>query len=144
MLFSEARGRPVIDLATAEAVGTISTCTLAGSPARITGLRLKAKGRARPEVDWDRIHAFGSDAVTVDAGDRIRDERDIEPSDPAHSRHDPLDKPVLAETGAGGGTLMDIDFDEATGEVRHLITTDGRITGDHLLEVGSYATIVTD
>ncbi|GAA2258946.1 hypothetical protein GCM10010145_33830 [Streptomyces ruber] len=98
MLLTKAQGRAVMDLTTAETVGTVTACTVAASPARVSGLRLKTRGRGHHVLDWSEMYSFGPDAVTVDGAGRIRDEKNIDPGDPAHSFHDPIGKPVLTET----------------------------------------------
>ncbi|MFY1678780.1 MULTISPECIES: PRC-barrel domain-containing protein [unclassified Streptomyces] len=144
MLFSEAHGRAVMDLGTAETVGTVSACTVTPSPARVAGFRLKTRGRGHHTLEWEDIESFGSDEVAVDGPARIRDEKGIEPDRPSHAVHDPLGKPVLTESGARHGTVVDVEFDEKSGRVGHLLTAEGQISGEELLGVGSYAVVVAD
>ncbi|MBX9399240.1 PRC-barrel domain-containing protein [Streptomyces sp. TRM72054] len=143
MLFTKARGRTVMDLTTAETVGTVAACTVAPSPARIAGLRLKTRGRGHHTLPWEDVQSFGPDAVSVAEADRIRDEKDIDTSDHAHAVHDPIGKAVLTETGLKKGTVIDVEFDERSGDIVHLLTAEERIPGDELLGVGSYAVVVT-
>ncbi|WP_149179723.1 PRC-barrel domain-containing protein [Streptomyces sp. TRM49041] len=143
MLFTDAHGRAVMDLTTAETVGTVATCTVAPSPARIAGVRLKTRGRTHHTLDWQNIRSFGPDAVVVEDSGRIRDEKEIAPADHAHATHDPVGKAVLTETGHNRGAVLDIEFDEQTGLVSHLLTEEERIPGGRLLGVGSYAVVVT-
>ncbi len=143
MLFTQARGRAVMDLATAETVGTVSACTVAPSPARIAGLRLSTRGRGHHTLDWNDVQSFGPDAVAVEEAGRIRDEKKIDPGDHAHAAHDPIGKAVLTETGLDKGTVLDLEFDERSGRIGHLLTDEEQIPGDHLIGVGSYAVVVT-
>ncbi|MER5209578.1 PRC-barrel domain-containing protein [Streptomyces sp. NPDC002838] len=143
MLFTKAHGRAVMDLTTAETVGTIAACTVAPSPARIAGLRLKTRGRGNHTLDWSDVQSFGPDAVAVEEAGRIRDEKDIEPGNHAHATHDPIGKAVLTEAGLNKGTVIDIEFDEQSGRVSHLLTAEEQIPGDQLLGVGSYAVVTT-
>ncbi|MBD0841438.1 PRC-barrel domain-containing protein [Streptomyces sp. TRM68416] len=143
MLFTQARGRAVMDLATAETVGTVSACTVAPSPARIAGLRLNTKGRGHHALDWNDVRSFGPDAVVVEEADRIRDEKAIGPDDAAHPAHDPIGKAVLTDTGLDKGTVTDVEFDELSGRISHLVTDEEQIPGDQLIGVGGYAVVVT-
>ncbi|MER5213593.1 PRC-barrel domain-containing protein [Streptomyces sp. NPDC002838] len=143
MLFTQAQGRVVMDLATAETVGTVSACTVAPSPARISGLRLRTGGRGHHTLDWNNVQSFGPDAVAVEEAGRIRDEKNIDPADHAHAAHDPIGKPVLTETGLDKGTVLDVEFDERSGRIGHLLTDEEQIPGDQLLGVGRYAVVVT-
>ncbi|ELS57660.1 hypothetical protein STVIR_1398 [Streptomyces viridochromogenes Tue57] len=132
-----------MDLNTAETVGAVTACTVAPSPARIAGLRLRTRGRGHHTLDWSDIQSFGPDAVAVEGAGRIRDERDIDPRDPAHAAHDPIGKAVLTETGLSKGTVLDIEFDEQSGRIRHFLTDEEQIAGEELLGVGSYAVVVS-
>ncbi|OIK29233.1 PRC-barrel domain-containing protein [Streptomyces malaysiense] len=143
MLFSSAQGTAVMDLTTAETIGTVSACTVTPTPARVAGLRLRTRGRGHHTLDWKDVRSFGPDAVAVEEAGRIRDEKDIGPGDPAHAAHDPLGKPVLTETGLCKGTVVDVEFDARSGRVVHLLTTEQRIPGGELLGVGGYAVVVT-
>jgi uncharacterized protein YrrD len=143
MLFTQARGRAVMDLTTAETVGAVTACTVAPSPARISGLRLSTRRRGHHTLDWKNVQSFGPDAVAVEEARRIRDEKSIDPGDQAHPAHDPLGKAVLTETGLNKGTVLDIDFDERTGRISRLLTDEEQIPGAELLGVGSYAVVVT-
>ncbi|MFB8774220.1 PRC-barrel domain-containing protein [Streptomyces broussonetiae] len=143
MLFSEARGRAVMDLTSADTVATVAACTVAPSPARIAGLRLKTRGRGHHTLEWANVESFGPDAVAVEGSGSIRDEKTMDPGEPAHAAHDPVGKAVLTETGLRRGTVTDIEFDERSGRVRHLLTDGEQIPGDALLGVGGYAVVVT-
>ncbi|MEG3630480.1 PRC-barrel domain-containing protein [Streptomyces poriticola] len=142
MLFTEARGRAVMDLTTAETLGTVAACTVAPSPARVAGLRLKTRGRGHYTLPWDDVGSFGQDEIAVEGAGRILDEKDIEPDSPSHAVHDPIGKPVLTEAGLRKGTVIDVDFDEESGRITRLLTADEQFSGDELLGVGSYAVVV--
>ncbi|MFE7763857.1 PRC-barrel domain-containing protein [Streptomyces sp. NPDC057438] len=143
MLFTKAQGKAVMDLTTAETVGTVAACTVAPSPPRIAGLRLKTRGRGHHTLEWNDVQSFGPDAVAVEEAGRIRDDKDIDPGNHAHATHDPIGKAVLTETGLNKGTVIDIEFDEQSGGIRQLLTAEEQIPGEELLGVGSYAVIVT-
>ncbi|MFJ6539913.1 PRC-barrel domain-containing protein [Streptomyces sp. NPDC091385] len=140
-LFSEAKGRGVVSLAAAETLATVTGCAIAPSPARIAALRVKTRARGTL-VTWDRLQAFGSDAVTVRSAGDIQTEDDARIL--ADKHHDPLGKRVLTETGHDLGLVDDIEFDEATGHIRRIITPGQDISGDRLLGVGTYAVVVAD
>lgn len=125
MLFSEAFGRPVVSVTTAETVGTVTACVVGGRPARITAFRLKTRGLGGHIVTWDNVRSFGEDAVIIDSMEKLRPDKHLDSRDPAHQRHDPLGKPVLTETGELRGTVEDVDFDQQTGRVQHLLAAMG-------------------
>ncbi|MFG2415135.1 PRC-barrel domain-containing protein [Streptomyces goshikiensis] len=139
MLFSQAKGRAVVALATAETLATVTGLAIVPTPARIAVLRLKVKGTGTL-VKWTDVQAFGPDAVTVRSADKIRSDSDIPV--PADKRHDPIGKRVLTETGHDVGILDDVDFDETTGHIQRLIADSQEIPGDRLLGVGAYAVVI--
>ncbi|MFJ8073765.1 PRC-barrel domain-containing protein [Streptomyces sp. NPDC096176] len=132
----------MVSVSGAETVGTLAACTITASPARIAGFRLKTRGRGGYVLPWDNVLAFGADAVTIRSAENLRAEKDIDPADPAHKSREPLGKPVLTEGGDGLGTLADIDFDERTGRIRRLVSTEAEISGDQILGTGIFALVV--
>ncbi|MHC5700033.1 PRC-barrel domain-containing protein [Streptomyces tirandamycinicus] len=142
MLFSTTQGRTVVALSTAERLGTIAACTLAPSPAHISALHLKTRGRHGHIMLWKNVHSFGEDAVTVRSVEGLKPEKELDSAEEAHKSHDPLGKRVLTEAGESMGTVEDIDFDENDGSLRALLTTEGKVPGDRLMGVGSYAVVV--
>ena len=71
MLFSQAKGRNVVALTTAETLATVTGFAIAPAPARIAALRVKTRGPGT-QVTWNNVHSFGPDAVTVRTPDKIR------------------------------------------------------------------------
>ncbi|MFE9255294.1 PRC-barrel domain-containing protein [Streptomyces sp. NPDC006879] len=141
MLFSQTTGRPVIALVTAETLATVAGLTIAAAPARVASIRLKSHG-AGTLLSWDRIQAFGPDAVTVRSAEKIQSEKDLADSLKG-GLHDPIGKRILTEAGEDLGPLDDIEFDESTGQITRLITVSREIPGEQLLGSGSYAVVVS-
>ncbi len=139
LLFSQAKGRSVVGLTTAETLATVTGLALAAHPARIAALRVKAKGHGTV-ITWQHVQAFGPDAVTVRSAEDVQAEADVPVR--ADKHHDPLGRRVLTETGHDLGPVEDIEFDEASGHIRRLITADQDIDGDRLLGAGSHAVVV--
>ncbi|MFG2868850.1 PRC-barrel domain-containing protein [Streptomyces zaomyceticus] len=138
-LFSQAKGRGIIGLSTAETLATVTGLAIAASPARIAALRVKTKASGTL-VTWNHVQTFGPDAITVRSADDFQSEDDTKT--PAGKRHDPLGKRVLTETGQDLGTVQDIEFHAATGHIQRLILGDQDVDGERLLGAGSYAVIV--
>ncbi|MCZ7461940.1 PRC-barrel domain-containing protein [Streptomyces sp. WMMC940] len=142
MLLSNAQGRTVVAVPTAERLGTVAALTLASSPPHVSAVRLKTRGRHDHVMAWSNVHSFGEDALTVRSAEVLRPENELGAEEEAHRSHDPLGKPVLVETGERMGTIEDLDFDERDGRLRALVTSEGEIPGDRLMGVGGYAVIV--
>jgi sporulation protein YlmC with PRC-barrel domain len=143
MRITEARNRPVVDTSTADTVGHVSGFLIEAEAARITGLRIEGDGSGTV-LPWDKLGAFGPDAITVAHADAVR-----APSGDAEKRRsdpdlDPIGKPAIEESGNGLGTVADIDFDPDTGALRAIITDVYELPADKLLGLGSYAMVFGD
>ncbi|WP_028812507.1 PRC-barrel domain-containing protein [Streptomyces flavidovirens] len=143
MLLSQAVGRPVVNVTTAETIGTVTGCFVSGRPARITALHLNTRGHGGHILTWDNVRSFGQDAVIIRSMEKLRPDKHIDSQDPAHPSHDPIGKPVLTETGELHGTVEDIDFDQQTGHIQRLVATEGDMPGETLLGSGSYAVVTS-
>ncbi len=110
MNVSELLGKPVLDLSTATTVGRIDDVVLDVPGRRLHGLRVGKSTGAGEWLAWDDIKAVGSDAVTIDAVDRVG-------AIPAELpgcwlRGDKaLGGRVLSDGGRELGSLTDIDLD---------------------------------
>ncbi|MGW1168935.1 PRC-barrel domain-containing protein [Streptomyces sp. NPDC002550] len=139
MLFTQAKGLPVITAEEAESLGRVESLTIDVRTGNIACLRLSgASGHARVIV-WDAVEGMGRDAVIV------RSRAAADPSRRALPDHqEALGHRVLTEHGATHGTVKDIAFDDTTGAVLTLYTALGDISGDCLIGLGSYAVVVCD
>jgi sporulation protein YlmC with PRC-barrel domain len=137
MMFSQARGLPVITAEEAEQLGRVESLTIDARHRRVACLRLSGAPKHAATIAWNAIEAVGRDAVIV----RSRTGTDPGQSDvPAH--HEALGQRVLTEHGTEHGTVKDIAFDNSTGQVLTLYTALGDIPADRLLGLGSYAVVV--
>ncbi|MFI9150360.1 PRC-barrel domain-containing protein [Streptomyces sp. NPDC053367] len=137
MLFTQAMGLPVITADEAEPLGRVEALTIDARSRSIACLRLSGAPKHATAVAWNAVEAVGRDAVIV---------RSRTAADPGQSgfpvHREALGHRILTEHGAAHGTVKDIAFDPATGEVRTLYTAFGDIPGDRLLGLGSYAVVV--
>ena len=140
MLFTQAYGREVVSTSTAETVGQIADFVIDPQSRTVVALTLNKTERG-DTVLWTKITAFGADAVTVASAEVIIDANEVVT---ALSGKDQrlLGKRVLTTFGEDLGPVTDVDFDPDSGAVINLATADGNISGDRLIGIGSYATIV--
>ncbi len=143
MRITEARRRPVVATGTATTIGHVDGFLIEAEAARITGLRIDGEGSATI-LPWDKLEAFGPDAVTVSGADVLREPADVAEQRRSHSDLDPIGKPAIEESGNGLGTVSDVDFDPATGALRAVITEVYELPADKLLGLGSYAMVFSD
>lgn len=140
MRFSEALGRKVVSLATAETIGTLGEFVVDPGTQRVVALGI-AKSKSGETLRWDSIESFGPDAVTVRDADRIG----VADDDVAHlsgKDHQFIGKRVLATIGDELGHLDDVDFDADSGVLLTLVLAGQEIDADRLVGVGSYAVVV--
>ncbi|MGW1744336.1 PRC-barrel domain-containing protein [Streptomyces sp. NPDC002092] len=137
MLFTQVQGLPVITAEEAEPLGRVEGLTIDARTRRIACLCLSGAPKHAETIGWSAIGGVGPDAVIV------RSRIAVDPGQsvfPVH--HEALGRRVLTESGTVHGTVKDIAFDKATGQIRTLYTALGDISGDRLLGLGSYAVVV--
>jgi sporulation protein YlmC with PRC-barrel domain len=142
MRFSEALGRKVVSLATAETVGLLDEFVVDPRSRRVVALGVK-KSPSGSALHWDDIESFGPDAVTVSDADKIAGpDRDVDRL--SGKDHHFLGKRVLLTVGDEVGQVDDVEFDPNSGELIAIVLAGGDIDANRLVGVGSYAVVVRD
>lgn len=141
MLFSEASGRKVVSTGNAATVGKLKHFVVDAPAQRVVALRLTKTPGSGTVLRWPDVHAFGEDAITVTADEKIV-EPDAEIIELDGKAHTMVGKQVLNTEGRRIGTVTDVDFDPADGRVLSVLMQDHAVAGDTLLGVGSYAVVV--
>ncbi|MDO0924317.1 PRC-barrel domain-containing protein [Streptomyces sp. TG1A-8] len=137
MLFTQARGLPVITAEEAVTLGTVKDLTIDPHTRGIARLRLSGAAKDAAVVDWQSVEAVGQDAVIVRSGSAAG----LGAKD-APEHHEAVGSRVLTEYGAEHGTVKDVAFDPVSGRVLTLYTALGDIPGERLIGLGSYAVVV--
>ncbi|WP_298557485.1 PRC-barrel domain-containing protein [Streptomyces luteogriseus] len=134
MLFSEARGLPVLTLTEAEEVGAVRSLTVDTVSGVVTHVRVRSRhSRKETVLAWGALHAIGPDAVLVRST--------AAPAEvPPH--HELPGLRILTETGDTLGAVQDVAFEPGTGRVEAIVTTHGDLPADRLLGLGDYALVV--
>jgi uncharacterized protein YrrD len=140
MKFSEALGRKVVSLATAETVGLVEEFVVDPRTHRVVALGL-SKASSGSSLRWGDIESFGPDAVTVSAEDKVTP-ADAEIDRLGGKDHQVLGKRVLAAVGDELGAVDDVEFDPETGEVLGILLAGETVEGSRLVGIGSYAVVV--
>jgi sporulation protein YlmC with PRC-barrel domain len=141
MLFSEAKGHKVVATDAAATVGRVDGFIVDPVSRQVVGLELGKTPGAGDTLPWSNIQGFGRDAVTVGSAAMVvtADDALAERSGKDHAL---LRKRVLSTAGVDLGTLRDVEFDPATGQVQQLLLDQGTLDGARLLGAGSYAVVV--
>ena len=134
LLFSEARGLPVLTLTEAEEVGAVRSLTVDTVSGVVTHVRVRSRhSRKETVLAWGALHAIGPDAVLVRST--------AAPAEvPPH--HELPGLRILTETGDTLGAVQDVAFEPGTGRVEAIVTTHGDLPADRLLGLGDYALVV--
>jgi sporulation protein YlmC with PRC-barrel domain len=145
MLYSDLKGRKLVDTASADTVGKVDGFLLDPATRSVVGLEFKKTDRGSV-VRWSDLTGVGTDAVTV-AGADVLGEPEGLLADLAGKDGQVLKKRVLTDAGEDLGPVRDIDLDPQTGAVLELVVGAKKhprsIAGSRLLGVGSYAVVVT-
>ena len=135
---SEAIGTRVMSKATAERVGKLERVVFDAPPRRVVAVQVSGKGL----VDWSAVSGLGTDAVVIESDDHIRPAADAREDRALGGALDWKGKRVLSDHGNEVGTVSDIELDETNGAIEAVETTDGRLSPDRLLALGSYCLVV--
>ncbi len=141
MMFSLAKGRPVVDTGTAETVGKVKGFLIDPSTRSIVALELRKTDKGRL-LRWSDITAFGTEAVTIADAGTITD-TDAALDALRGKAHALVKKRVLSTRGDTLGIIGDVDFDPDSGRLNSLLLNDAEdIAAQRLVGIGSYAVVV--
>ncbi|MET9761009.1 PRC-barrel domain-containing protein [Streptomyces sp. NPDC006372] len=134
MLFSQARGLPVLTLTEADEIGVVRSLTVDAPSGVVTHVRVRGRHARKDTVlAWGALHAVGPDAVLVRSA--------TAPAEvPPH--HELPGLRILAETGDQLGIVQDVVFEPETGRIEAVRTVQGDLPADQLLGLGDYALVV--
>ncbi len=139
--FAAAAGRKVISRASAEELGRLTHVVVDVGARRVSSV-IVGKGRKARLVDWDRLSGFGPDAVVVDGEDALRPPADDVERAAASGDLDLIGKLALSERGNAAGTIDDVIFDPATGDLLSVVVGGRERPAAELLGAGSYAVVL--
>lgn len=137
-LLSEVAGTKVMSKATAEKVGKVERIVVDVPPRRVVAIQISRDSL----VDWDALSGLGHDAVVVEDGERRRTASDAFEERALSGDFDWKGKLVLSDRGNQVGTVVDLEIDEASGELLTLKTSEGIIEASRLRAIGGYCVVV--
>ena len=139
--FSDISGNPVMDTATATAVGKVQAPIVDPVTQRVVAFRVRRSKGPGDVVLWEGLAGLGPDALTVDSAERLADPP-AEWKQRAGSKLDLIGRTVLTENGCQLGKVRDLEFDPKDGRVTSLMLKDAFVDGERLLGIGTYAVVV--
>ena len=135
---SEVAGTKVMSKTSAQRLGKLERALVDASLRRVVALQV---GRGEL-VDWEAVSGLGADAVVVEHEDRVRPAADAREERALAGELDWKGKRVLSDRGNEIGTVTDVEFDEHSGALHAVHTTEGRVAADRLHALGSYCLVV--
>lgn len=134
---SEIAGTKVMSKTSAQKVGKVERILVDVPPRRVTALQV---GRDQL-VDWADVSGVGHDAVVIDSEGRVRAAADAREERALAGNFDWKGKLVLSDRGDHLGKVVDLEFDEASGELQVVHTTEGTLAARRLHALGSYCLV---
>jgi uncharacterized protein YrrD len=140
---TEADGRPVVSRESAETLGELKHVIVDVGARRISALHVAGGRRNARLVDWSAIVGFGPDGIVVRDDAAARPPADDREAAVAAGRLDLDGRLVLSDGGDALGAVTDVEFDEATGDVRAMMAGEDRLEAARLRAIGPYCVIVS-
>jgi uncharacterized protein YrrD len=137
-LLKDVTGARVMSKASAQKMGKVERILLDVPPRRVVALQVGRDGL----VDWVDVSGVGTDAVVVESEERVRQAADAREERAVAGDFDWKGKRVLSSHGNELGNVTEVELDEVTGAIEAVLTSEGQVTADRLVALGSYCVIV--
>ena len=136
-------GQSVIGLDTAEEIGKVKHFVVATDLHTIERLHVDGRRKKAVFVDWEDLESFGTDRVMVTSAGAVHESDSARDIDAAKGDVVPLGSRILDDAGYDLGTVADVIFDSATGDLVSVLASDGtEFPRDALHSLGSFALVV--
>jgi uncharacterized protein YrrD len=142
MRFADAEQTPVYSKASADEIGRVVRYIVTASTHSVAALQIGGRRRKAQLADWEHVVGFGPDAVVIDDEEHLRHPDSDYEQRVAAGDLDLRGRRVLTDRGYDIGALVDVEFDESTGEVTLLATGRTSVSGAGLVVIGPYAIVV--
>ncbi len=119
MKYSDLKGQPVVDVVTADTVGTVRELYIDSQQQRLPALRLHISGLFSGDriLLWNDIQSIGENAVTITRTDVLHEGKNVPDIQTWNQAGDILGTRIITENGADVGTVADIEVDPKSGDV---------------------------
>ncbi len=145
-ILTQIEGLPAVAAETAAELGTVKTLKFDRTGRSITGIEISDGLLKSHKVRWSAVSAIGPDAVILsvpESEEPLADESLVWSQDREdESEIDFVGSSVLTTDGLLVGTVNDVHLDAETGSVNALMTTNGRIGGERIRSLGTFAAVV--
>lgn len=119
MKYSEVKGKPVVDVTTADALGSVHDLYIDERQQQVVALRVHVSGFFSGDrvLLWPDIQAMGENAVTVANVDVLREAKKVPEVQDLNRAGDIIGTKIITENGTDVGTDADIEIDPKTGAI---------------------------
>lgn len=139
---SELLGRRVVAADTAADLGEVKAVVPNRAGRVLDGIHVSG-GKRHPElVKWSDITAVGPDAVMISSSSALTEWTDDRTDEAVRGHIDFLGSTILSTDGAILGSVSDVHFDEESGTIVGLLHDGGRIDGERVRSIGTFAVVV--
>lgn len=141
-ILSEVLGRRVVAADSAADLGEVKAVVPNRSGRVIDGIHVSG-GKRNPElVNWSDVTAVGPDAVMVGSAGALEEWTDDRTDEAVRGHVDFLGSTILSTDGAILGSVSDVHFDDDDGVIVGLLHEGGRIEGERIRSIGTFAVVV--
>jgi len=141
--FSGSAGRRVVAADSAETMGAVKGFVVLASATRIDAIHIDGHGKRATVLPWAAVSAFGADAVIAASESAAVAVTQDHEKDAVKGHLTMTGSRVLTTGGFVAGSVRDVSFDAATGEIVAVSTDQGEvILADRLRSIGQYALII--
>jgi len=123
-------GLPVLETGNGTQIGEVQEVVVEIDQATVRGIIVTNANWFSNEqgIEFHDVYSIGRDAVMVRNGDVIQEASSFTSSGRVYRLQELLDKPIFTEAGFQLGILVDLGFDNITGEIKTYQVSDGIIT----------------
>lgn len=131
MKYSDLKGKPVVDVATADKLGSVSDLYINLEQQQVVALQVNLTGLFSGDrvVLWKDLQSVGENAVTVPSADVLRDAKSVPQVKALSPAADILGDKIMTESGSDIGTAADMDVDSQTGALTSYVLRGGFLEG---------------
>ena len=131
MKYSDLKGKPVVDVASADKLGSVSDLYINLQEQRVLALRVNVSGLFSGDraVLWTDLQSVGENAVTVANAEVLREAKDVPVLQGLGDSGDVLHDKVMTESGTEVGTTDDMEIDPKTGAIVSYVLRGGFLEG---------------
>lgn len=127
MKYSDLKGKPVVDVTTADKLGSVSDLYINLQQQQVVAFQVNLPGLFSGDrvVLWKDLQSVGQNAVTVPNANVLHDGKNVPEVQNLSPTRDILGDKIMTESGSDIGTASDFEFDPETGAITSYVLQGG-------------------